>query len=189
MGKQVLFAGTPCQAEALRRFLQKKYANLLLVDLICYGVSSPGIWARYTAYLEKKCHGTLTGFQFRDKRGCDNGHTVSYKVGSREYVEKYCSNLFTSMYASNCMLRPSCHVCPFTTVERNSDVTIGDFWGIERISPKMDDGMGTSLVMLRSEQGITLWESLRDRFYHIECGHKEALQPRLVSPTSPSPQR
>lgn len=66
-GKQVLFAGTPCQAEALRRFLGKKYANLVLVDLICYGVSPPGIWERYTAYLEKKHHGTLTAFQFCEK--------------------------------------------------------------------------------------------------------------------------
>lgn len=189
MGKQVLFAGTPCQAEALRCFLAKKYANLLLVDLVCYGVSSPGIWARYTAYLEKKHHGTLSRFQFRDKRGCDNGHTVSYRVGNREFVEKYEDSLFAFMYASNCMLRPSCHVCPFTTVKRRSDITIGDFWGIEKIYPEMDDGMGTSLVMLRSEQGTTLWESLRDRFYRIECGQREALQPRLISPTPPSPQR
>lgn len=188
-GKQVLFAGTPCQAEALRRFLGKKYANLVLVDLICYGVSPPGIWERYTAYLEKKHHGTLTAFQFRDKRGCDNGHTVSYKVGGREYAEKFDGNLFTSMYASNCMLRPSCHACPFTSVERGSDITIGDFWGIEKLSPEMDDGMGTSLVMLRSEQGTALWESVRERFCHIECIREDALQPRLVSPTLPSPRR
>lgn len=189
MGKQVLFVGTPCQAEALRRFLKKEYANLLLVDLICYGVASPGIWARYTAYLEKKYHGKLTGFQFRDKRGRDNGHTVSYKVGGREYVEKYDGSLFAFMYASNCMLRPSCHVCPFTTVERNSDVTIGDFWGIDKIAPKLDDGMGTSLVMLRSEQGAEIWQSIQGRLNHIECGHQKVLQPRLVSPTQPSSKR
>lgn len=189
MGKQVLFVGTPCQAEALRRFLQKEYANLLSVDLICNGVASPGIWARYTAYLEKKYHGELTAFQFRDKRGRDNGHTVSYKVGDREYAEKYDGSLFASMYASNCMLRPSCHVCPFATVKRSSDVTIGDFWGIEKIAPKMEDGMGTSLVMLRSEQGAALWESIQERFNNIECGHGEVLQPRLVSPTPPSSKR
>lgn len=188
-GKQVLFAGTPCQAEALRRFLGKKYANLVLVDLICYGVSSPGIWERYTAYLEKKHHGTLTAFQFRDKRGCDNGHTVSYKVGGREYVEKFDGNLFTSMYASNCMLRPSCHACPFTAAERGSDITLGDFWGIEKAAPEMDDGMGTSLVMLRSEQGTALWEAVREQFNHIECGRKDVLQPRLVSPTPLLPRR
>ncbi len=185
-GEQVLFAGTPCQAEALRRFLGKECAGLLTVDLICYGVSSPGIWARYVAYLEKKHRGKLTGFRFRDKRGRDGGRTVSYDVGGREHVESYSGNLFTSLYASGCMLRPSCHVCPFATVERGCDITIGDFWEIGRVAPLMDDGMGTSCVMLRSEQGIAIWEDVRDRFRRLECGHGDVLQPRLVSPTPPS---
>lgn len=188
MGKQVLFIGTPCQSYALQRFLQKDYSNLLLVDLICYGVPSPGIWERYTAYLEKKHHGKLTEFQFRDKRGCDNGHTVSYRIGGKEYVEKYSNSPFVSMYFSNHMLRPSCYTCPFTTVKRSSDITIGDFWGNGKITKQMDDGMGTSLVMLRSKRGVELWESIRERFDHIECSLEEAVQPRLISPT-PQPSK
>lgn len=188
-GKRVLFVGTPCQVEALKRFLPKEYQNLLLMDLICYGVPSPGIWARYIAHLEKKYHGKLTSFQFRDKRGCNNGHLVSYRIGDQERVEDYEKNLFSFMYASNCMLRPSCHTCPFASVKRSSDITIGDFWGVETVSPNMDDGMGTSLVMLRSERGMELWESIRDQFCYLECSREAAEQPRLGSPTPPSPRR
>lgn len=189
-GRQVLFVGTPCQAEALRRFLGREYPALIITDLICYGVPSPGVWARYTAYLEQEYHGTLTQFQFRDKRGCDNGHSVSFRIGEREYVEEeYGSDPFLALYFSNYIIRPSCHACPFTTAERGSDITLGDFWGIEKAAPGMDDGMGTSLVMLRSERGEALWESLRDQFHQIECGREDAMQPRLVSPTPPAPRR
>lgn len=188
-GKEVLFVGTPCQVEALKRFLLKEYSNLLLVDLICYGVPSPGVWARYIAYLEKTYHGKLTSFQFRDKRGQNNGHLISYRIENQEYVEDYEENPFIMMYRSNCLLRPSCHVCPFSSVKRSSDITIGDFWGIEKISPGIDDGMGTSLVMLRSKRGTELWKNLQNRFYYFECSREAAEQPRLVSPTLPSPRR
>lgn len=186
-GKQLLFAGTPCQTEAVRRFVGKDCPTLALVDLICYGVPSPGVWERYVAYLEKKHHGKLTRFLFRDKRNYDDGHTVSFCIDGHEYVEEdYASDPFLSLYFSNCIIRPSCHACPFTTVERNSDITLGDLWGSKGAVSKMDDGMGTSLVMLRSERGMALWESLQDQFDQIECRREDVMQPRLVSPTKPS---
>lgn len=189
-GKRLLFVGTPCQTEAVRRFLGSEHPMLVLVDLICYGVPSPGVWERYVAYLEKKYHGKLTRFLFRDKRGCDNGHTVSFCIGDHEHVEKdYGSDPFLSLYFSNCIIRPSCHACPFATVNRNSDITLGDLWGDGAAATKMNDGMGTSLVMIRSERGEALWESLRDRFDHIECSLEDVMQPRLASPTKPSPMR
>lgn len=44
-GRQTLFAGTPCQAEAVRRFLERDGRAdrdcLILVDLVCYGAASP----------------------------------------------------------------------------------------------------------------------------------------------------
>lgn len=181
-GKQVLFVGTPCQAEALHRFLNKKYSNLLLIDLVCYGVSSPGVWKNYKQLLEEKYHGSLTDFQFRDKRNQDNGHLVSYKIGNKEYLESFNDNFFTTLYNSSCILRPSCYECPFTTTKRNTHITLGDFWGIENVSSKMNDGLGTSLVLLRLEEN-SFWKTIQNQFHFIECNQNEALQPRLVSPT------
>lgn len=189
MGLQTLFVGTPCQAEALRRFLSQDYPNLLLADLICYGVPSPGVWASYTAYLEKKHLGRLTEFHFRDKKLCDNGQSVCYGIDGKKYFEKNSANLFISMYFSNYMLRPSCHVCPFTTVKRSSDITIGDFWRVEDRLPQMDDGMGTSSVILHSEAGNRAWERVQDQFRYIECRAGQIAQPRLLLPTQLSSKR
>lgn len=187
--RNVLFVGTPCQTEAVRKLFGTTYPQLILVDLICYGVPSPGIWEDYVRYLEKKHGGKLNAFYFRDKRNRNNGHTVSYQVDSREFVNDYSKDPFIAMFNSNCILRPSCHECKFSTLQRNSDITIGDFWGIEKKAPDMDDGMGTSLVILHTHKAAQLWDAVQDRFQYIECAEHEALQPRLISPTMVSKKR
>lgn len=187
--KSVLFVGTPCQTEAVRKFFGMSHPQLILVDLICYGVPSPGVWNDYVHYLEKKHKGKLNGFHFRDKRNRNNGHTVSYQIDSREFVNAYSKDPYIVMFNSNCMLRPSCHACKFCTPRRNSDITIGDFWGIEKKNPEMDDGMGASLVILHTRKAAQIWEAVRDCFNYIECSEQEALQPRLVSPTAVSGNR
>ena len=50
----VLFTGTPCQIAGLKSFLRKDYDNLYLVDVLCHGAPSPGVWISYVAELEKK---------------------------------------------------------------------------------------------------------------------------------------
>ena len=188
-GQWVLFCGTPCQAEGLRLYLKQPYPKLILADLICYGVPSPGIWGDYVKYLEKKHGGKMTDFSFRDKRKGDNGHTRAYVVNGKEYAGSLYGDTYCRMYFSNNMLRPSCHQCRFCSVERNSDLTIGDFWGIEKVKPEMDDGMGTSLVILHTDKGREIWEEIRDRLSWFECGEEDAVQPRLTSPTDAAKSR
>lgn len=188
-GRSVLFVGTPCQTEAVGKFFGKTYPQLILIDLICYGVSSPMIWQDYVRYLEKRHKGKLKAFNFRDKRNHNNGHTVSYQIDDREFLNEYREDPFIAMYNSDCILRPSCHVCRFSTLQRSSDITVGDFWGIEKRAPDMDDGMGTSLVILHTQKAAQIWEAVRDHFRYIECEENEVLQPRLISPTAASKRR
>ncbi|MCM1134490.1 MAG: Coenzyme F420 hydrogenase/dehydrogenase, beta subunit C-terminal domain [Clostridium sp.] len=187
-GKLVLFSGTPCQCQAVKQYVGKENKNLLLVDLICYGVPSPGIWGKYVAELERRFHGKLSEFYFRDKRGKDNGHTVSMTIGGKEYSGSINDNVFCRLYFRNYNIRPSCYQCPFTTTERDSDITIGDFWGIENVNPKMDDKMGTSLMILHNRKAVKLWEAVKEKFRYFQCTEEEALQPRLCIPT-PIPQK
>lgn len=187
--RNVLFVGTPCQTEAVRKLFGMTYPKLILVDLICYGVPSPMIWKDYVHYLEKRHKGQLKAFNFRDKRNHDNGHTISYQVDNREFLNEYSKDPFIAMYYSNCILRPSCHECRFSTLQRNSDITIGDFWGIEKKALNMDDGMGTSLVILHTHKAARIWKEIRDCFHYIECAEHEVLQPRLISPTLASKKR
>ena len=181
--KWVLFCGTPCQAYGLKLFLNKDYDKLILVDLICYGVPSPGIWSSYVKYLEARHGGRMTDFSFRDKRNKDNGHTCSYVIDGKEYAESLHRNLYCKMYFTNYILRPSCHECKFCTVERASDFTIGDFWGIEKVRPEMDDGMGTSVVIAHTDKAKKVWGEVKEGAEWFECRGEEVLQPRLSGPT------
>lgn len=178
----VLFCGIPCQAHALRMFLNREYERLIVVDLVCYGVPSPGIWKDYVAYLEKKHHGKMTDFSFRDKRNRDRGHTCSYVINDKEYIESIYSDPFCMMYFRNYTLRPSCYQCRFCTVDRSSDFTIGDFWGIENCRPDMDDGMGISMVILHTDKGKKIWEKIQRDMDWFECEKEDLQQPRLIKP-------
>lgn len=182
-GRWVLFCGTPCQAHALRLFLNRSYSNLIVVDLVCYGVPSPGIWQSYVNYLERRHNGQMTDFSFRDKRKADNGHTCSYVIDRVEYSYSLYIDPYCKMYFTNYILRPSCYNCHYCMVERESDFTIGDFWGIEKIKPEIDDGMGTSIVMLHTDQAKDIWNDIQSELNWFTCTKEEILQPRLISPT------
>lgn len=180
----VLFCGTPCQAYALKLYLKKEYSRLVIVDLVCYGVPSPGIWASYVKYLEQKHGGSLTDFSFRDKRNRDNGHGCSYKIDGITYTGSLYEDIYSRMYFKNYILRPSCHDCRFCRIARCSDFTIGDFWEMERVRKDMDDGMGTSVVILHTDRAKEIWDGVKDQTRWFLCKKEEILQPRLTVPTA-----
>lgn len=182
----VLFCGTPCQAQALRNFLGRSYEKLVTIDLVCYGVPSPGIWNDYVKYLERKHEGKMTDFSFRDKRNRDNGQTCSYIIDGKEYVSLLHQDKYCVMYFSDLILRPSCHKCGFCTTDRGSDFTIGDFWGIERVRADLDDGMGMSMVITHTSKAETLWNQVKKEGMWFACKEEELKQPQLCSPAVPS---
>ncbi len=188
-GRWVLYCGTPCQAHALKLFLGKSYDRLLLVDLVCYGVPSPHIWGSYVKYLERRHQGRMTDFVFRDKRNRDYGHMCSYVIGDTEYVKSIYADPYCEWFFGNYTLRPSCHECRYCTVERDSDFTLGDFWGIEHVRTDMDDGMGISLVIAHSGKAGEIWERIKQDVRWFECGKKDVLQPRLLAPVAAAGKR
>lgn len=181
-GRLVLFTGTPCQCDAVRRYVGGS-ENLILADLVCYGVPSPLVWEKYIKELEKTYRGRFSGFSFRDKRAKDNGHTVAAYIDGQETAWPMGHDPFCRAFSRSHSLRPSCYECRFCTPDRESDLTMGDFWGIEKVYPEMDDGMGTSLVIIHSGKGAALWEAVQGQLRCAECQREDTLQPRLRTPT------
>lgn len=191
-GRPLLFCGTPCQAAAVRSLFGAEGKGLLTVDLICYGVASPVIWQRYVRLLERRYRGTLSAFSFRDKRSGDDGRSCSFRIGGREYAGPLLRDPFCRSYFRNVNIRPSCFSCRYSTTRRQSDLTLGDFWGIEEVSPGFSDGMGCSAVICHTPAGKALWEEVRDRTQWFPCREEELAnprQPRLRGPVVPSPRR
>lgn len=167
-GRKVLFTGTPCQVAGLKRFLQKEHENLLTIDFICHGVPSPLAWRKFLK--EEIDHyntaGTntsvLTGVNFRSKStGWKNFSVVfNYSRESNnvkqiiEHSSVFTDNHYMDVFLSNLTLRPSCYQCPSKSGKSGSDITIGDFWGIESLLPEYDDDQGLSLVFVNNEYKI-----------------------------------
>lgn len=180
-GKQVLFTGTPCQCDGVLHYFGKQPEGLILAALVCRGVQSPGLWADYVAHLNR-----LEAYCFRDKRSRNGGHTVAYTAGGTEQAVPMDKDPFSRLYLKCLTLRPSCYQCPYTRWELPFDLTIGDFWGIEKACPELADGMGTSLVIARTAAGKALLEQIKPYGLVLESSREAADQPALQEPAKES---
>ena len=179
-GRKVLFSGTPCQVKGLLQYLRKDYENLLTVDFVCHGVPSPKVSRLYlkeeveriarqgddgkNTVLSSKVMPNIKGINFRDKSSGWKKFSFALQLtealakgeqNSVLHTNKFYENPFMQAFLSDLILRPSCYMCPAKSGKSGSDITIGDFWGIEHIKPEIDDDKGLSLVMVHNENKIS----------------------------------
>lgn len=162
-GRYVLFTGTPCQIEGLMSYLGKKYEKLYTQDIICHSNPSPKVWKKYLEYLEKQSNSKLENVNFRDKslEGWSNYHLkAKFKTGS-EYNSIHSKDKYMKIFLNSLSSRESCYECHFRKLNRVSDITLADFWGIDNILPKMNDEKGTSLVIINSYKGKELFDAIQ----------------------------
>ena len=169
-GRKVMFTGTPCQIAGLKRFLRKDYSNLLAVDFVCHGIPSPKAWNTYlnetitkkgirkeksTSYssIRKKY---IKSILFRSKLTGWKKYSfilkfVDYSTKSKSNIIQCSSifheNTFMKSFLSDYILRPSCYECSYKSGKSGADITMGDFWGIEKFSSSFDDDKGCGLMM------------------------------------------
>ena len=176
-GKIVLFTGTPCQISGLFAYLGKSYNNLYTQDIICHGVSSPLVWEKYVDYRERMASSKTRAVHMRHKiSGWKNFSMYFLFENGKRYLKRKNKDPFLDAYLSNCCLRPSCYNCLFKSVQRLADITLADFWGIQRVLPKMDDDRGTSLVLLHSSKGVELFNSIKEDLIYEEVDEESALR-------------
>ena len=161
-GRLVLFSGTPCQVAGLHAYLRKKYDNLYCVDLVCHGVPSPKVWYSHVAHMQDKFKSPVTNVSFRDKStGWASYSTLLRFANGKIFRQRFFMDRYMRLFQSNISLRPSCYACAFKTIgERQSDITLADFWGINRMAPKLNDDKGISLVMVHTKKGRKLFDSI-----------------------------
>jgi len=89
------------------------------------------------------------------------------------------------MFLSNYDLRECCYECPFTRTTRAGDITLGDFWGLEKTKPHLFDDKGYSFILLNRPNGKRLFSSITDNIIYEEASILETTQPKLQHPTEP----
>lgn len=186
-GRKVMFTGTPCQIAGLKQFLHKEYANLLTVDFICHGVPSPGVWRKYLKeVIARQGDGKnsvlshakpsfpnsvrdISRIEFRNKRlgwkkysfaltlSVPDGHGAK---NTALLSEPYNKNIFMRGFLADLYLRPSCYACPVKSGKSKSDVTLADFWNVDKVINDIDDDKGISSILVNTNRGEVYFECL-----------------------------
>lgn len=187
-GKPVLFTGTPCQIGGLYGFLGRDYPMLYTQDVICHGVPSPAVWKKYVEYREKTDGDSAQKISFRCKKNGWTKYLVLFQYANHtEYQREYPDDPYMKGFLRNIYLRPSCYACAFKSKQRQSDMTLADFWGIQHVLPEMDDDRGTSFVWIHSEKGREMFDAVHDKMTVREVDPEQAIQYNLSAVQSSAP--
>lgn len=168
----VLFVGTPCQVDGLRCFLGEEYSNLLTVDLLCHGVPSPGVYAKWIEH-ETIIHGEISKISFRKKIHGWKSFRAQIQFKNGDILDCKQNEGFMAGFLKNIYLRKSCYQCPYACTTRIGDITLGDYWDYQETKPEFieDDDRGISLVMVNTPKGVSALKNIRS---------KVALAPRTI---------
>lgn len=165
----VYFTGTPCQVAGLKLFLRKSYDNLITSDLICHGTPSQKIFDVFRHNMEIELNEKTVDYKFRDKSiagwSCSSSSSLTIRKNGKKHFHIYNRNMraYYLAFIKGDITREDCYSCPFTTVERVGDITLADFWGIDKFHhffPNQNNGV--SLVLINSQQGINIWENIKN---------------------------
>ena len=166
-GIPVLFSGTPCQCDGLRGYLGRDYDNLILVDMLCGGVTSEGVFNRYFYRLEQRLGGKISDIRFENKRafGHSRGMRAIYRRGKFRYLLSFPAEWDTlyAMSRDGYLNRRSCGTCQYASPVRVGDISLGRFEKARRAHPDFPYDNGASLVVISSDKGARLWEKIAER--------------------------
>ena len=166
--RYVLFTGTPCQVEGLKSFLQQNYDRLYTQDIVCHGVPSKKVWQKYLGNSKNMKYGKIKNINFRNKKDSWESYSMNIEYDNYTYNINHNNDMYMKAFLQDLSLRDSCYSCHFKKFNRNSDITLADFWGISKIKPKLNDHKGISLVIVNSKKGEKLLGKIKDKCSIIE---------------------
>lgn len=164
-GEKVLICGVPCQIAALKSYIGDSYENLITIDLICLGVNSPKVWRKYLDYIESINKSKIIWTENKSKEYGWNKLTQKFvfENGKEFFDTRDTSDFIKGFIKLHLYCRPSCYECRFKGFPRIGDITIGDFWGIEKHDSSYKSNMGTSVLLVNSSKGKIFFEKAQRR--------------------------
>lgn len=192
-GILVLFTSTPCQIAGLRSYLRKDYDNLITIDCICHSVPSPKVWANYLKKISAGKKISYVTFREKTNKGWRNyGLHIKDSDNRTILLEGNRENVYMKSFMSNLITRPSCYNCCALNFKSRSDITIGDFWNVEKYHSDKDYFMGNdgvSLIMIGSKKGQGFFSSILNQDVCIEIPIEQveldASHSCLIKPSRP----
>lgn len=170
-GKPVLYTGVGCQIDGLKHYLRGcDTSRLVTVDLLCGGASSPGVFEAYLGQLEEKLGGRVGGYNFRSKR-YGYGYLICAAQAGKVSMLRGSDGGFVRTIGAG-YVRECCFSCRYAKLQRCSDITIGDFWGLD-----VDEDLwrkGVSLLLVNTEKGGEAIDAVSKSLWIEEKGIDDA---------------
>lgn len=184
---KILFCGSPCQVAGLYNYLKKGYDNLYTCDFICRGMNSPKIFTMYINNLEDKYRSKVKKVKFKNKiHGWHNFSTrIEFENGKVYIGNRYVDSFMVGYLKYTAFMRPACYECRFKGFPRKGDITLADFWGIEKINKKLDNDMGTSMVLINSNKGQELFEKIKNNIVCENIESRDVFKDNICTYKSP----
>ncbi len=161
-GRETLYIGTPCQIDGLLHFLGKRYDNLYTVDIICHGVPPYKYLQDYVKALNFK--EKITSIAFRGKQ--DYCFSI-YNEGKNIYWRYSEFDYYFLSFLRGIIFRDNCYQCNYARKERISDLTIGDFWGLDKKSLCEKYDGKVSVILVNTQKGQELLDRSHE-YIHSE---------------------
>lgn len=189
-GKLVYYCGTGCQVAALKLFLVKDYHNLITSDILCHGTPPQKVFDFVIKTLEKKYKGKVVQYQFRDKSvwgwSCSSSSSSIKKNNKTIYIglDSF-QDAYFNAFIMGVMNRESCYVCPYAQGKRCGDITLADFWGVEKYIPIQNKRAGVSAIFVNNKKGEDLIKTLEGAItlYPAKFDDIAIVNQTLVKPT------
>ena len=180
-GKKVLFTGTPCQCAGIGSLCAAHRESLLLADIVCHGVPAPAVWKGYLEHVAAQAGSSVSAALFRDPSLGWHEHKERLTFAdSRSMVQ----DRYTFLFYRHLMLRPSCSDCPFASLNRPSDISMADCWGVEKALPGFaDDNRGCSLLLVNTPAGEGFTATFPDACERRPIDVQKVLQRNMLRPT------
>jgi coenzyme F420-reducing hydrogenase beta subunit len=190
-GKLVLYTGTPCQIAGLNRYLKKPAENLLTIDIICHGTPSVFLLKSYIQKLQDESGKTVSDICFRRKKnGWKNPYVaVTFEDGNCLEEDYRSENRYAEIFGFGAATDSACSACLHAMMERNGDLTIGDFWNIESINPAFTNLDGTSVILVNTIKGKKFLQEIQAKLtcFSVLREQAKASNPQLSVPSSLNP--
>lgn len=178
--KKVLFVGTPCQADAMKKFFGSN-PDFYCVDLVCHGVPPMKLLSDHINAVAQNEKIDKVSF-----RGAPVDYVLKlFSNGKLVYEQEKNKDLYFYSFMKCTIFRENCYNCPYAQSSRCGDLTIGDFWRINRKTLKNPFDGKISLVFVNSDKGRELFEAVKDKLMYEEREISEAVKgnPQLYRPS------
>lgn len=165
-GKLVYFVGTGCQVAGLKLFLRKDYDNLITSDILCHGVPPQSVFDEMIKLVEAKYKGSIKKYSFRDKSiwgwSCSSSSSIETGTKLKYLGNEPLQQAYFNAFIKADNYRESCYVCPYAQSRRAGDITLGDFWGVEKYLPLKDIRKGVSAILVNTEKGQLVINKIKE---------------------------